>query len=82
MVMMAPKLTFGGASADWQERINFPRMREKRAERARQTMRKHGLPVMLEGGPANIRYLTGTKGYENPMGIYVIYCAEQYPVLF
>ena len=82
MVRMAPKLTFGGASADWQERFNFVRMREKRAERARQIMRKHGLSVMLEASPTNIRYLTGTKGFENPMVRYVLFFAEHDPVLF
>ena len=82
MIRMAPKLTFGGASADWQERINFARMRERRMERARQIMRKHGLPVMLEAGPTNIRYLTGTKGYENPMVRYVLFFVEHDPVLF
>jgi Xaa-Pro aminopeptidase len=79
---MAPKLTFGGASADWQERFNFPRMREKREERARQIMQKHGLPVMLEASPSNLRYLTGTKGFENPMVRYVLFFAEHDPVLF
>ncbi len=62
MVQMASKLLFGSAAADWQERFNFPRMREKRAERARQIMRKYGLPALLEAVPANIRYLTGVKG--------------------
>ena len=33
MVKMASKLMFGSAAADWQERFNFPRMREKRAEK-------------------------------------------------
>ncbi|MFB3885005.1 MAG: M24 family metallopeptidase [Thermodesulfobacteriota bacterium] len=82
MVRMAPKLTFGGASADWQERFNFTRMREYRAGRARQMMHKYGIPVLLEGGPANIRYLTGTKGYENPMVRYVLFFAEHDPVLY
>src|SRR4030042_5461726 len=82
MVRMAPKLSFGGSSADWQERFNFVRMREYRAERARQLMRKRSLPVMLEAVPPNIRYLTGLKGYENPQVRYVLFFAQGDPVMF
>ncbi|MBI2918888.1 MAG: aminopeptidase P family protein [Chloroflexi bacterium] len=82
MVRMAPKLPFGGQSADWQERINYTRMRDYRSQRARQTMRKHGLAVMLEAGPTNIRYLTATKGYDNPQVRYVLFFAEGDPVMF
>lgn len=82
MVHMAPKLTFGGQAADWQERINYPRMREYRMERARQMMRKYGIPALLEGGPTSIRYLTGTKGYENPQVRYTLFFAEHDPIVF
>lgn len=82
MVRMAPKLTFGGASADWQERFNFTRMRENRVERARQMMRKHGLAVILEAGEGNIRYLTATKGFDYPQARYVLFFAEGDPVVF
>ena len=67
MIEFAPKLTFGPAAADWQERLNMDRMRHYRAERAKKIMRKHGIPVLLEAVPANIRYLTGLRGYEYPM---------------
>jgi len=52
MVKLSSKLTFGTEFVDWQERINMSRMREERAARARQVMRKHGIAVMLvTGGP-------------------------------
>ncbi len=61
MVTMASKLTFGHTLADWQERINVSRMREERAARARQMMRKHGIPMLLVAGEPNVRYLTGLR---------------------
>ena len=83
MVKMASKLTFGTATADWQERINVSRMREMRAERARQVMKKHGIPAILAARPDNTRYLTGLRGPEfMPQLWYVLFFAEQDPVVF
>jgi len=80
---MASKLTFGPAIADWQERINEARMREYRANRARQIMRQHGVPAMLEATTMNIRYLTGLRGLlPIPMTRYVLFFAEHDPVMF
>ncbi len=56
MVRIAPKLTFGVGNADWQERINVERLREERAERARQVMRKRGIPAILATENSNLRY--------------------------
>jgi len=86
MVTMAPKLTFGPAVADWQEGINVPRMREQRAERARQAMRRHGIPALLatDSVPGhNIRYLTGLRVPDFiPQLSYVLFFAEHDPVVF
>src|SRR3972149_6892163 len=83
MVRMASKLTFGTASADWQERINVIRMREERAERARKVMRKHGIPVILAARPDNTRYLTSLRGPEfMPQLWYALFFAEHDPVIF
>src|SRR3972149_12217409 len=86
MVKMAPKLAFGPALADWQEGINVPRMREERAEKARQVMRKHGIPALLATDPIpghNIRYLTGLRmpDFISPLS-YVLFSAEHDPVVF
>ncbi|MCZ6623892.1 MAG: M24 family metallopeptidase [Deltaproteobacteria bacterium] len=82
MVKYAPKLTFGPATADWQERLNTDRMRNYREERARMMMRKYGIPVMLEAGGVNIRYLTGLKGFNYPMVRYVLFFAEHDSVMY
>lgn len=82
MITLAPKLTFGPAAADWQERLNMDRMRNYRAERAKKIMRKHGIPALLEAVPANIRYLTGLRGYDYPMCRFVLFFAEGDPVMY
>ena len=82
MIKLAPKLTFGPAAADWQERLNMDRMRHYRAERAKKIMRKHGIPALLEAVPANIRYLTGLRGYDYPMCRFVLFFAEGDPVMY
>ena len=47
MVRFASKVTFGAEIADWQERINTERMRQYRAARAQEIMRKHGIAALL-----------------------------------
>ena len=39
--------SFGMVGLDWQERINWDRMRKYRLERAREKMKAHGLGAML-----------------------------------
>lgn len=83
MVKMSSKLTFGTGGTDWQERINTSRMREARAERARQTMRKHGIAAILVTQLHDCRYLTGLRGPEwCPQIWYVLFFAEDAPVVF
>lgn len=82
MPRMASKLTFGPAIADWQERINVARMREYRANRAKQIMLKHGIPAVLEAVPINIRYLTGLRGFHYPMCRFVLFFTEHDPVMY
>ena len=45
---------------DWQQRVNWDRLREYRIERARQMMKKHGLGALLCMYDENCRYITGT----------------------
>lgn len=83
MVRMAPRLTFGPEPADWQERIDVPRMRKERAERARKIMRKYGIPALLAARGDNCRYLTGLVGPEfMPQLWYVLFFVEDDPVIF
>jgi Xaa-Pro aminopeptidase len=83
MIKLSSKLTFGTEAVDWQERINMSRMREERAQRARQVMRKHGMAVMLVTGGPNCRYLTGVRDAQNrPMLGYVLFFVEHDPVVW
>ena len=82
MVNFASKLTFGPAVADWQQRLNVERMRQYRMERARKIMRKNGIPVLLEAGGTNIRYLTALRGFAYPMCRFVLFFAEHDPVMY
>ena len=51
---------FGTVGTDWQQRVNWDRLRNYRTERARAMMKKHGLGAMLCMYDENVRYLTGT----------------------
>src|SRR6516165_9268904 len=51
---------FGIAGMDWQQRVNWDRLRKYRTERARAMMKKHGLGALLCMYDENVRYLTGT----------------------
>ncbi|MFC0080778.1 M24 family metallopeptidase [Aciditerrimonas ferrireducens] len=52
--------SFGTVGMDWQERINWSRMRAWRLERAREAMRRHGLGALLLMYDENVRYVTST----------------------
>jgi len=83
MPEFSPSLTYGPGSVDWQERINFERLRTQRAERMREVMKRHNIPSLLATGAANNRYLTGMKGAEFASGVwYVLFFAEAEPVVF
>src|SRR5258706_13376584 len=50
----------GTVGLDWQERINWDRLRKYRLERARERMKAHGLGALLLMYDENVRYVTGT----------------------
>ena len=62
MVKLATSLTFGQGYVDWQERIDVARMREERAERLRNVLRKNGIPACVLSRGDNVRYATGHVG--------------------
>jgi len=83
MMRMSSKILFGQNAVDWQERINVARMREERAERARQVMRENNIAALLATREHNCRYLTGLRGPEwMPQLWYVLFFAEGDPVVF
>lgn len=54
----------GVMSVDWEQRVNFDRLRTYRLARARQALEKSDLGALLVFDTANIRYLTSTHiGY-------------------
>ena len=77
---------FGIAGLDWQQRINWERLREYRIERARTMMKKHGLGAMLCMYDENVRYITGTltPGWNRlkPGLRYAMLCGDARPILF
>jgi len=83
MAKLSPALTFGPTNADWQERINFDKLRTQRSERMRTIMKQRGVPALLVTGGSNTRYLTGLKGPEFVSGAwYVLFFAEAEPIVF
>jgi Xaa-Pro aminopeptidase len=78
------KLAFGAGAADWQERINFDRMRRERLAKARASMKKHGISACLLYRPDNIRYVTAVRGApEFAPGLrYALAFAEHDPVMY
>jgi Xaa-Pro dipeptidase len=51
-------MAFGKYAVDYEQRINYDRLRKERLQRAKQQMEKDGLGGILTFDPANIRYLT------------------------
>ncbi|MGB8893896.1 MAG: M24 family metallopeptidase, partial [Pseudolabrys sp.] len=77
---------FGITGLDWQQRVNWERLREYRIERARTMMKKHGLGAMLCMYDENVRYITGTltPGWNRlkPGLRYAMLCGDGRPILF
>lgn len=83
MTRMASRLLFGKDSTDIREGINFARMRGERAAKAREVLKRHGIPAILVTGEPNVRYLTGFSWSEfQPFLSYAIFFAEHDPIIF
>src|SRR5262245_35234512 len=76
----------GIVGLDWQQRINWDRLRGYRLERARARMREHGLGALLLMYDENVRYVTSTltPGWNRlkPGLRYALLCDGAAPVLF
>jgi len=82
MPEFAPKLITAPGLTDIMETINVDRMREERAARARQALKKLGLPAMLVTSSPNIRYLNGYLHASHAMLDYILFFADGDPVMF
>src|SRR2546428_3498629 len=77
---------FGTVGVDWQERVNWDRLRKYRLERARERMKAHNLGALLLMYDENVRYVTSTltPGWNRlkPGLRYALLCGDGPPVLF
>src|SRR6267143_6726016 len=77
---------FGMVGVDWQQRIDWARLRKYRLERARERMKAHGLGALLLMYDENCRYVTSTltPGWNRlkPGLRYALLCGDGAPVLF
>ncbi|MBI2166141.1 MAG: aminopeptidase P family protein [Chloroflexi bacterium] len=77
---------FGLVGTDWQERINWDRLRRYRLQRAKEAMSRHGLGALLCMYDENIRYTTSTLTPNwnklKPGLRYALLCQGAEPILF
>lgn len=78
------KLSFGVGGTDWQERIDFDRMRRERLVKGQAMMKKHGIAAAVLTRPENIRYMLGLRGAPEfaPMLRYGLVFADHDPVMY
>jgi Xaa-Pro aminopeptidase len=55
-----PRRVYSQTGADWQQRVNFERLRQDRLQRAREQMNAHDLGALVLFAGANVRYVTGS----------------------
>src|SRR4030042_2183032 len=78
------RLAWGPQSVDFQERINFDRMRKERAARTREKMKEHGIAIAILTGD-NLRYAAGIKNLQHlPMGrqFAIVFAESDDPIVF
>ena len=85
MAVYEARRMFGSRASDFQERIDYSRLRKERLEKMRRAMKEHELEVLLCFRQDNIRYITGHN--PNPfkrahMLNYAILPKDGDPVLF
>ncbi len=83
MAQYASKLHWGEGAVDWDERINFARMRQERLAKAQSSMKKNQVAACLLARPENIRYVTGTIGVDFIDQLrYTIAFADHDPIVY
>jgi Xaa-Pro dipeptidase len=81
----SPRHLYGQDAVDFEERVNFQRMRDYKLGRLRWAMKKHNIDVLLLNNGENVRYATGSwdqdwKGSNNTR--YALVFLEKPPILF
>ena len=62
-IQIVPRLAWGPQGVDYQERINFDRLRQERLEKTRAGMKKRGIAAVILT-TINLRYATATRSPE------------------
>jgi Xaa-Pro aminopeptidase len=78
-------MTVGTMAVDFEERINYERLRQERLAKAKEQLKAYGLGALLCYDFDNIRYITGTHVGEwarNKMIRYVILPKDADPILY
>jgi len=78
-------MTVGTMAVDFEERINYERLRRERLAKAKEQLKAYGLGALLCYDFDNIRYITGTHVGEwarNKMQRYVILPKDADPILY
>jgi len=78
-------LSFGTQAVDFEERVNFDRLRQERLKRAKEYLKKSNLGALLCFDFNNIRYITGTwigEWARDKMTRYCILPRDAEPILF
>ena len=73
------------AGVDWEQRIDFPRLRRERLERAQASLRESDLGALLLFDPNNIRYTTSTHIGEwarDKNARFALLCRDADPILW
>ncbi|MGE5587798.1 MAG: M24 family metallopeptidase [Clostridia bacterium] len=69
-----PRRVYSATGTDWQERVNFDRMRKERLDRAKQMMEKHDLGALVCFVGENVRYITSVWQGNWKNNIFIRYC--------
>jgi Xaa-Pro aminopeptidase len=78
-------MTIGTMAVDFEERVNYERLRRERLAKAKEQLKAYGLGALLCYDFDNIRYITGTHVGEwarNKMQRYVILPQDADPILY
>ena len=60
---------FGMMGVDWEERVNFDRMRRERLKKAQDAMEKSGVDALFVFALEDVRYLTEFRSHLGPVTI-------------
>jgi Xaa-Pro aminopeptidase len=60
---------FGMMGVDWEERVNFDRMRRERLQKAQAALEKTGVDALFVFSLEDVRYLTGFRSHLGPVAI-------------